>query len=211
MHVVFLNSAGSVRWPPVAVRMSISRFAAVVVVCAICLLWSPVASLGDLHRDLTSQRMTASRLRAAIAQETRRIDATGAGLRDARAHLAALQGRVNASQAALSKVQGDLVAARDRLTRLENRMHDASTALAANLVAAYKDNDPDMMTVILNSRGFEDMLERLDFMERTQEHNATILHETKATRVQVLAQTERLQKLQKRDRPLTPAVTRLRN
>jgi cell wall-associated NlpC family hydrolase len=103
------------------------------------------------------------------------------------------------------------VLARDRLTRLENRLRVAATVLAANLRAAYEDQPPDVVTVVLESHGFADMLERLDSMERVQQHNGQIVSDTKTARAQVLAQTERLQGLEVRDRALTAQVVRARN
>jgi len=111
------------------------RLLAGLTVSALTLLWLPVSSLGDLHRDLSSRSATASQLRAAIAAETRRIGATSAGVREARVRLSELQARVDANEARVDAVQHSLIAARDRLTRLENRLHQATTLLAANLVA----------------------------------------------------------------------------
>ena len=191
--------------------MDVRRLTICLTLAAACLLWLPVTSLGDLSHDISARSQTASQLRAAIAAESKRIETTAAGLSAARARLSALQGRVTASQAQLAAVQQRIVAARNRLTRLENRMHDASTALAANLVSSYKDDSPDMVTVIVNSHGFADMLEALEFMERARERDARVLSDTRATRIEVLAQTARLQKLLERNRALTAAVTRLRD
>jgi cell wall-associated NlpC family hydrolase len=178
---------------------------------ALALLWSPVVSLGDLHKELSSSQETAAQLRAAIAAETKRIAATSAGVRDAQVRLAALQSQVNARQAQLANVQHDVVAARNRLTRLENLQHAAAKLLAANLVADYKDPQPDVVTVVLESHGFSDMLERLSFMRRVQRRNQRILGDTKAARVKVLAEAQRLAGLQVRLRSLTAQVVRARN
>jgi cell wall-associated NlpC family hydrolase len=178
---------------------------------ALGLLWLPVASIGDLERDLSARSSTATGLKASIAAETRRIEATSAGVRDAQARLATLQADVDARAAQLAAVQNDIVAARKRLTRLENRLHDASAALASNLVASYKDAPPDIVTVVLESTGFTDMLERLHFMERVRKHDARIVGDTKAARVHLLAQTERLQRLLTRHRAVAFQVQRSRD
>ena len=187
------------------------RLLACLVLGALALLWLPVVSLGDLHGDLSARRATAAELRAAIAAETKRIDATAAGVREAQARLSALQSQVDAREAQLAGVQRDIVAARNRLTRLENRLHVASTLLAANLVASYKDPEPDVVSVVLDSDGFSDMLERLNWMRRIQRRNARILTDTKTARVQVLGQTERLHRLQTRIRNITAELSRSRD
>ena len=175
------------------------------------LLWSPVSSLGDLNHDLAARRATASQLRVAIAAETRRIQATGAGVSEARARLAELQGQVAAQQAKLARTRHKIEIARDQLTFLENRYHQSAGALAENLRASYEDQAPDIVTVVLNSQGFADALERLDFMEKVARHNATILGETKTARVQVLAQAVQLAQLEDRNRELTSALVQSRN
>lgn len=187
------------------------RLLAALAASALLLLWLPVTSLGDLHRDLAVRTQTAAQLRAAIAAESQRIAATTAGVRQAEARLAHVQAQVSASQAQLAAVQRDLIAARDHLTRLENRLHAAATALASDLVEAYKDPQPDVVTVILDSHGFADMLERLQFMERVQQHNTRIVGDTKTARAQVLTQTQKLDKLETRDRALTAELVASRN
>lgn len=181
------------------------------VVAVLGLLVLPVSSLGDLEHDLSARSSRQARLRASISAETRRIETTRAGVEAAHERLAALEAAANAREAELAAVQHDVVSARNRLTRLENRLHDAAAALASNLVAGYKDEPPDVVTVVLESHGFEDMLENLQFMERVQRHDATILGDAKAARVQLLTESARLERLLARDRELVTAVRRSRD
>lgn len=175
------------------------------------LLALPVTSLGDLESNLSSRTQTASQLRAAIAAETKRIGTTAASLSNAQARLSALQDGVNRREAQLASVQRRRITARNRLTALENRVHKASKLLAAHLVSSYKDEDPDVITVILESHGYTDMLESLTFLERIREQDARILTDTKTARRQVLAQAARLQRLEGRYRALTTALLQARN
>ncbi|HEX6713127.1 MAG TPA: hypothetical protein VF066_07070 [Thermoleophilaceae bacterium] len=180
-------------------------------VAALGLLWLPVASVGDLEHDLAARRASATDLRAAIAAETRRIDATNESVADAQARVADLQQQVNQREAELAATQRDIVAARNRLTKLENRLRDAVKALTANLVASYKDQPPDVVTVVLESHGFADMLERLQFMERIRKHDARIVGDTKTARIRLLKETTRLQKLLVRNQELAAAVRKARD
>ncbi len=113
--------AGSFDRPPVKSSRVHRRFWRPVLLAAVAaaLLCLPVSSLGDLHSDLTSRAGAASQLRAQIAAESKRIAATGAGVRQAEARLARLQAEANARQAQLASVQRSVVAARNKLTRLE--------------------------------------------------------------------------------------------
>jgi peptidoglycan hydrolase CwlO-like protein len=175
------------------------------------LLWLPVISLGDLEHDLSAGKTTAAQLRASIAAETQRLEATNAGVREAQLRLADLQAQVNEREAQLTSLQRGIVAGRTRLERLENRLHDAAKALSSNLVASYKDQEPDVVTVVLESHGFADMLERLHFMERISRHNNRILGDTKTARVRLLRETARLQRLLVRHQALANEVRRARD
>ncbi|MEA2483161.1 MAG: hypothetical protein QOC55_1108 [Thermoleophilaceae bacterium] len=194
-----------------APRPARRRLLAGLLLAAVLLLWLPVASVGDVHTQLSSNSQTAARLRAAIAAETRRLGNTAANLSDAQSRLSTLQAQANAREAQLAAVQADLVRSRNRLTRLENRLHQATTALAANLVASYENDAPDVVSVVLDSHGFSDMLEQLNFMQRVQDQDARILGDTKTARVQVLAQAARLDRLEQHDRELTAAVVEARD
>ena len=195
----------------IAAGRSRGRLVAAMLAAALGLLWLPVSSPGDLNRDLSERSQTASRLRAAIAAESRRIAATTEGVREARTRLADLQSDLTAREAQLAAVERDVVAARDRLTVLENRLHRAARALTSNLIADYKNPQPDVVTVVLESHGFADALERLNFMRRVQQKNARILGDTKTARTRVLAQAERLRVLLARSRALVASVTNARN
>ena len=121
-------------------------------------------SSGDLQSQITAARSAAQSLRAQIAADSAQIARTSGGLAHARAQLAAVQADVNRRVTELKTVQSSLLAARDHLVDLENRLHAATTALAANLVAYYEGNQPNLMTVILSSHGFGQLLEQVNFM-----------------------------------------------
>jgi murein DD-endopeptidase MepM/ murein hydrolase activator NlpD len=66
----------------------------------------------------------------------------------------------------LSQVQADLRAARSRVVRLRSRLAQSRQALSKRLVELYETDRPDLVTVVLNSHGFADLLERADFLGR---------------------------------------------
>ena len=65
-----------------------------------------------------------------------------------------------AKRAELSRIQQDLRKERARLTRLRARLAESRAALSARLVHLFKADEPDMVTVVLESNGFEDLLQR---------------------------------------------------
>jgi peptidoglycan hydrolase CwlO-like protein len=169
------------------------------------------SSAGDLSSQISASKSAAASLRAQIAAESGRIRATTGGLDQARARLAVLQGSLVAHEAQLRSVQTSLVAARDHLVELENRLQRASQALAANLVAGYEGSRPDLVSVILDARGFSDLLEQVSFMQRVSKQNAQIVGATRTARADVTRQANHLAALEQRDRVLTNQILGQRN
>jgi cell wall-associated NlpC family hydrolase len=169
------------------------------------------SSSGDLQSQIASNRSAADSLKSQIASESARIRATTNGLNDARARLAGIQATLIARESELRRVQTGLLQAREHLLELENRLQQASRALAANLVAAYESSKPDVVTVILESRGFKDLLERVSFLQRIGHQDAQVVGDTRAARRAVAAQANALAALELRDRKLTDQVLAQRN
>ncbi len=135
--------------------------------------------------SLSAQRDAATALRARVAAESRRIATTSAGLADAQRRLGALDGRVAQRTAELRKAQDDLVNARVRLSKLQKRSTQATGILSSNLLDSYKAGKPNIVTVVLDSQGFPDLLNRLSYFRRIANRNARILTIVRDARVAV--------------------------
>jgi cell wall-associated NlpC family hydrolase len=168
-------------------------------------------SSGDLQSRITTTRSAAASLQSQIAADSRQIAHTTAGLNQARAQLAAVQADLDRRVAELKIVQTQLIAARDRLVALENRLHLATTVLAANLRASYEGAQPDLMTVILQAHGFGSLLEQVSFMSRIGRQDAQIVGVTRTARAEVARETTHLGALEARDRTLAESVLARRN
>ena len=196
---------------PVLRRRRLTRALAVIVPVGAAIALSTGSSSGDLSSQISANKSAAAALRTEIARDSARIRATTGGLNEARARLAGLQHDLDAREDQLRSVQTALVAARDRLVYLENRMHQATQALAANLVADYEGSRPDLVSVILNSHGFSDLLEQVSFMQRIGRQDAQIVSDTRTARADVSREANRLVRLEQRDRVLTGQILAQRN
>jgi peptidoglycan hydrolase CwlO-like protein len=142
--------------------------------------------------DIASERAAAQSLRQRVAAESARIAETEAGLRAAQARLQTLDQRVALRQGQVQKTQDDLVRARVRMAKLERKAETATDVLSANLARAYESGRPDIVSVVLTSKGFSDLLERVDFLKRVSAHNGHILDETRDAKTAVTRQAGRL-------------------
>ncbi len=167
--------------------------------------------VGDLQSKISASRSAAASLEAAITADTARIRQTTAGLNQARGELNTLQAELNARQAKLRGVQEQLSAARARLLKLKQRLRLATRALAANLVARYENDPPNQVTVLLESHGFNDLLEQINFLARMGHRDAAVTAAVRIARAQVARQAKALGSLERRDRSLVDQVLGRRN
>ena len=86
-----------------------------------------------------------------------------------------IQVDLDAKRAELSRIQEQLRQERIRLARLRARLAEARIALADRLVELYKADKPDVITVVLESDGFADLLERTEFMKRVSDQDSRII------------------------------------
>ena len=196
--------------PPTVFRPSSLRaLAGATAVAAALAVGAGVPTQG--HADVAADRAAAASLRERIAAESARIEATGAGLAAAERRLAGLQARADARQAQLKQTQDRLVRARAHLARLEKKAAKATRMLSANLVAAYQAGKPELVTVVLDSHGFADLLERVDFYKKVSKRNSTVLDITRRTKAAVAADTVKLGVMRRRFTTLAAAAVADRN
>jgi septal ring factor EnvC (AmiA/AmiB activator) len=169
------------------------------------------SSSGDIQSQIAGTRSAAAALRTQIAADSQQIASTSDGLARARDRLATVQARLDQRVAELKSVQSRLIAARDHLVDLENRLHLATTALSANLVSGYEGGQPDLVSVILSSKGFADLLNQMGFMTRVAHQDANIVKLTRTARAEVSRQATALEGLETRDRALASQVLDQRN
>jgi murein DD-endopeptidase MepM/ murein hydrolase activator NlpD len=108
-----------------------------------------------------------------------------------------LQTSLDAKRAQLASVQAKLRAEQARLARLRARLLVVQRTLAARLVQLYKADKPDIVTVVLNSNGFQDLLERTQFMQRISRQDAHIVNVVRSAKADATSTAARLDTLEK--------------
>ena len=123
----------------------------------------------------------------------------------------AIQGDLDAKLAELARIQEELRQERIRLARLRARLAEARVALADRLVQLYKADKPDVVTVVLESDGFADMLERTEFMQRVSDQDARIIDRVRTARADAKRTEARLDKLEERQTKVAAAIEQRRD
>ena len=168
-------------------------------------------SAGDLQSRISAEQAATAALRSQVAADTARIGTTSAGLAQARTRLATLQSELSTREAQLRGVQSSLLRARNHLVDVENRLGAAASALAVNLRDSYENGQPSLVTAVVEANGFNDLLERVDFLKRIATQDAHVLGAMRSARIAVRHQVGVLGTLEDRDRKLTGEVLTQRN
>jgi septal ring factor EnvC (AmiA/AmiB activator) len=193
-------------------RLWIPRAVIAAIVCAIALCWVLASSSSaDVSTQLDAAKSAASQLHAQIADDSAQITKTTDGLESAQARLDEVQSDLDRRVDRLKSVQNQLLSARDHLVDVENHLKVATKALAANLVAGYESQPPSLVSVVLSSHGFNQLLNQISFAGKVARQNAEVVDQTRIARSEVKAEATHLETLEQRDRALAKQVLAERN
>jgi murein DD-endopeptidase MepM/ murein hydrolase activator NlpD len=173
--------------PRVAV-IALTAIAAAVAVLAI--------AAGAFGQDLQSQlddkraKLEHSKAREGVLSST--IRRLGDQLDQLRGEVATLRNREAIVQAELEKKEAELRRAKERLAILRARLKRSLKVLRERLVSIYESSRPDMLTVILNSDGFDDLLSRYEYLQRIQSNDTSIAVRVRDLRDQTKETVERV-------------------
>jgi murein DD-endopeptidase MepM/ murein hydrolase activator NlpD len=122
-----------------------------------------------------------------------------------------MQSQLDQKRAELQRVQNELQIARDRLARLRTRLQFAENVLSQRLVEIYKSDDPDLVTVVLESHGFEDLLERASYMRRISDQDQRIITRVRDLKKQATSEANHLARLEQQAQSAADAIAARRN
>jgi hypothetical protein len=160
-------------------------------------------NLGQLQSQLGDQQSQQQSLSANIAH----LDALVSSLDS---QIALVQGREATVRAALDHDRLVLAAAtgalrreRSELRRLRARLARAQMILSNQLVSSYEGVKPDLVTVVLNSNGFTQLLDQISFLVRAEQQQQTMITVTRVAKARADAAAVHLADLQRDDRAIT--------
>jgi len=122
-----------------------------------------------------------------------------------------VQADLDDKRAELERLRSDLRSERARLVRLRARLEKTRAQLRLRLVESYKAQPPDVVTVVLNSDGFTDLLERTEFLRRISDQDRRIVTNVRDAKLDSVASEKRLSGLEARQQLVTQIVQRRRD
>jgi peptidoglycan hydrolase CwlO-like protein len=180
-------------------------------VCAALPAGAPGQSESSLRERIERGRERERALSGAVARLGALITRTAREVAIVQGKLDAVEADLVAARERLATTQAELRAERVRLERLRHRLSDGRATLAAQLVATYKSDPPDVVSFVLGSHSFADLLERVEFVKRVSERNADVIDYVRTAREDARRQAALLARLEVRHRDDAEAVSRRRD
>jgi murein DD-endopeptidase MepM/ murein hydrolase activator NlpD len=145
-------------------------------------------------------------LTSEVSAFTRKIGGLQADITVLQTKQVRLQANLDAKRAELARIQEELRRERLRLARLRRRLAEARVELANRLVQMYKEDTPDVVTVVLEADGFADLLERTEFLQRSSAQDTRIISRVRDAKIETKATADRLDRLEKRAEEVAAAI-----
>ena len=177
-----------------------------VVVAAVLAIPATATTPVPLQQRLDTARSAERRLRSGVGHDNAQIQGYQGRIDDLEARLASLESSLAVERRLLEASKSELRLARGRLLQLKLRYAHARHVLAAQLVADYKADRPDLVTVILDAQGFADLLERADALKAVARRNTRYTTDVRDTRAAVARQAGRLKAVTARRQEIARAT-----
>ncbi len=169
------------------------------------------SKIGSARDKIGRKRGTERVLSTQIAGYNRRIRTLQGKIGTLQTRQQRVQTDLDAKRAELQSLQGNLRRERARLVRLRKRLNETRAQLRGRLIEIYKAEPPDLVTVVLNSDGFTDLLERGEFIKRISDQDRKIVTLVRDAKHDSVSSEKRLDKLEGRQRTVTTIVQKRRD
>src|SRR3954469_166848 len=163
------------------------------------------------QRQVEQKKAREGVLTSDISSYSTRIRGLQGDIRSYASREAKLQGSLQRKRAEVQRVQDKLEVAQDRLVRLRARLKEATAVLSQRLVEIYKDDEPEVRTVILESDGFGEMLDRTAFLERISDQDRAIVTRVRDLKRDTKKLTDQLGDLEEQKQNAADAILAQKN
>lgn len=169
-----------------------------------------VTSAGVSRADLASRysagQNRAGQLRSAIQADSKQIRGFEGTISSLQARLTVVQQSLHIQQRQLTQVTVQLSGAQQRLAQLQRQYASDRRTLAAQLVADYESPTPNLVDVIVEARGWDELVNQVTNLNAIAKSNARTIRVVMSARVAVAAQARRLARVKVRREQTTTAV-----
>jgi murein DD-endopeptidase MepM/ murein hydrolase activator NlpD len=143
------------------------------------------SKLEEKESKLSDVRERAGVLTTTISHYRDRIERLTDEVAVLRGREAEVRQRLDAKQAELDRAVGELDAAKRRLAVVRARLKRALVALRERLVAMYEAGTPDILSVIVGADGYDELIDRTEYLERIHGMDEAVVGRVRQLRDQV--------------------------
>ena len=195
-------------------RLALAAGALILVVVWAVALASPgahAANISQLQQQISAGQGHVSSLSGQVGAVSGQLSQLDGNIAALEKRISAIQADLDVKRARLIKLELELNSAKTRLAQLQASEMRGEQVLSEQLVNSYESDRPDLVTVVLESSGFQDLLERIAFVNRIQQQNVQVVTRVKRERKAVADQAILLGGLERRQQQLTTQVLRERD
>jgi murein DD-endopeptidase MepM/ murein hydrolase activator NlpD len=146
----------------------------------------------DLQSQLDQKRaqLDQKRQRAGVLSTT--IQRYNERISELQGQVATLENRVAIVNAELARKEAELRNDQRQLVIQRAKLKRSLRVLSERLVAIYKSDQPDVVSVILNAHGFDDLLTRYDYLRRIEQNDTDVAGRVRDLRDQTRSTVKRV-------------------
>jgi septal ring factor EnvC (AmiA/AmiB activator) len=163
-------------------------------------------SLNQLNSRLARQQARASSLAESVSGLSASIASLGRQIALVQSREAAVRADLARDRAQLAAVRASLARARAILERLIARLNRARLILSRQLVSDYESGRPDLVSVVLNAHGFNDLLDKLQYLRSAELQQQEVIDVTRQAKQQADAAATRLGRIEASEAEITAAT-----
>lgn len=150
------------------------------------------SSAQDLQGQVNQKKSALGAAQSKQGVLTTEISAANKKISKLTNQVASLRNREAEVQAELDQAEAELASEQENLELLRERLVRSVKTLQERLVAIYKSDSPDSLTVLLEADGFDDLLSQYEYLERFESQDADIVGRTRDLRDQTRETVERV-------------------
>jgi peptidoglycan hydrolase CwlO-like protein len=146
----------------------------------------------SLQEKISAARSDAGQLSSKVNSQTAQIASLTAQAHAAGSRAMVLNAQVQNAEARSNELAKQLDAAQRQLDQLRGEYADSVKQLDQRLVAIYESDAPDYVTVLLNSKGFDDLSTRTDYLNALHDADRRIADRAASLRDQMAEHTHQV-------------------
>jgi murein DD-endopeptidase MepM/ murein hydrolase activator NlpD len=186
------------RLAPVALRAAVAAFVSLLLFSAAAPAADLESELGEKEAKLSKARERQGVLTTTISRYRERIERLTREVAGLRAQEAEAQARLEAKQAELDSAIAELDVAKKRLAIVRAHLKRALVALRERLVAIYETGTPDILSVLIEAGGYDELVNRTEYLNRIHGLDEAVVTRVRDLRNQVKRTVARLRSAKNR-------------